>query len=320
MKYCLQCGAELSIDYDNKKLVCEYCKREYDYTEDTNEKEYVCLSCDVDFISDKPNLEVCPYCNSSNLTIIKLKKNIKIDNIIPFSITKQQFIKEYKKALGKRVFVPNKFYKNSIIKTANNIYMPYYLCDMYAKARILLDADKKSKWIAGNYKYKKTDDYQLYRFCESEITDTTIFCSSKMDHIKMEKIMPYDYSKMIEYSDDYLRDYIYEDCPNRLNKEKIRNKVEELFITNTFDRIKDYDKIELVKIETAANKFSYKKVLLPVWILNIEYKNKMYYFIMNGQNGKIYYDFPKSKIKIVTVYLVLFIITFLILVLLRGLL
>ena len=39
-KYCLQCGAELSIDYEHKKLVCEYCKKEYDYKDDTTEKEY----------------------------------------------------------------------------------------------------------------------------------------------------------------------------------------------------------------------------------------------------------------------------------------
>ena len=76
MKYCLECGSELTIDYENQKLICEHCKKEYDYSNDTNEKEYVCLSCDVDFISDKPRLDNCPYCNSENITVIKLKRNI----------------------------------------------------------------------------------------------------------------------------------------------------------------------------------------------------------------------------------------------------
>ena len=320
MKFCLECGTELTLDYEHKKLVCENCKKEYEYLDDINEKEYMCLSCDVDFISDKPTLEVCPYCNSKNITIIKLKKNMKIDNYIPFNIGKKQFIKRYKEKLRSKIFVPNKFYKSSIIKTANNVYLPYYLCDMHAKGRLLFNADKEVLWMSNSYKYQKIDDYQLYRFCESDIKETTIFCSDKMDRIKVDNIMPYKYDEIIKYQNNELKDYIYEECSNRLNKDKIRDKVEELFIKNAFSKIKDYNKVELVKVETAANNFKYQKVLLPIWILNIEYKNKMYYFIMNGQTGKIYYDFPRSKVKMFVMYIVMFIIIFFILVLLRGIL
>ena len=94
MNYCLECGSELIIDYEHKKLMCEYCKKEYDYSNDTAEKEYICLSCDVDFISDKPNLECCPYCNSKNLTVIKLKKNLSVDKLISFTKTQKDFIKK----------------------------------------------------------------------------------------------------------------------------------------------------------------------------------------------------------------------------------
>ena len=318
MKCCLYCGTELTINYKNKKLICKTCKKEFDYV--SEEREYLCLSCDVDFISDKPNLEVCPYCNNKNIASVKLKKNMKIDSYIPFNVSKKQFIRKYKNKLRSKVFVPNKFYKTSVIKKANNIFLPYYLCDMYTKGRILFNADKELVWLANNYKYRKIDDYQLYRFCESNVKQSAILGSDKMDNIEINNIMPYDYDKLLKYEKNSLNDFIYEDCSNRLNKDKVRNKVEELIIKNTFAQIKNYTKVELVKVETAVNNFKFQKVLLPIWILNIEYKNKFYYFIMNGQTGKIYYDFPISKVKMIAMYIIVFIIIFFILVLLRGLL
>ena len=243
-----------------------------------------------------------------------------MDKFIEFTVTKKQFIKKYKKVLRKKVFVPNVFYKNKLINQSNNIYLPYYLCNMYAKARVLIDANKESTWISDGYKYKKNDIYSLYRLCESNIIGTTISCSDKIDNEIINQIHPFNFDNMLDYSNDELNNYIYEDCSNKLNKQKIRGKVEDLFIKNIFARIKDYNKAELNKIETAANNFSYCKVLVPIWILNIDYKNKMYYFIMNGQTGKIYYNLPKSKTKVVVIYLILFIIIFLILVLLRGVL
>ena len=318
MKYCLQCGAELSIDYENKKLVCEYCRKEYDYSNDKNEKEYVCLSCDVDFISDKPNLECCPYCSSKNLTVIKLKKNLIIDKLIPFSKTQKDFISKYKKILRKKVFIPNIFYNNKIIKTCNNLYLPYYLCNMHSKAKIYIDTKKVNKWIADNYKYNKIDDYALVRFCEADLEDVSVRISNKMNKVRLNNIMPYDFNKLIDYKD--IDNYIYEDCKKSINKENLRTEIENIVIKNIFSRIKDYDVVELKNIQTTVSNFKYKKVLLPLWVLNIEYKNKMYYFIMNGQTGKVYYELPTSKLKMFAIFIVTFIIVFLILVLVRSVL
>ena len=318
MKYCLQCGAELSIDYENKKLICEYCRKEYDYSNDKNEKEYVCLSCDVDFISDKPNLECCPYCNSKNLTVIKLKKNLSVDKLISFTKTQKDFIKKYKKILRKKVFIPNKFYKNKIIKTCNNLYLPYYLCNMHSKAKIYIDTKKINKWISDNYKYNKIDDYALLRYCEADLEDVLVIISNKMDKIRLGNIMPYNFNELIDYNN--IDNYIYEDCKKSFEKDKLRTEIENIVIKNIFSRIKDYDSVELKNIQTTVSNFKYKKVLLPLWVLNIEYKNKMYYFIMNGQTGKVYYELPTSKLKIFSIFIVTFIIVFLILVLVRSVL
>ena len=53
-----------------------------------------------------------------------------------------------------------------------------------------------------------------------------------------------------------------------------------------------------------------KYVLLPVWMLNIKYKDKIHTFAMNGQTGKIVGNIPIDKAKAVILWIVIFLLTF----------
>ena len=51
-------------------------------------------------------------------------------------------------------------------------------------------------------------------------------------------------------------------------------------------------------------------ILLPVWMVNIDYKNKKYTFAMNGQTGEIVGNIPIDKKKAVIMYLIILVIVF----------
>ena len=59
-----------------------------------------------------------------------------------------------------------------------------------------------------------------------------------------------------------------------------------------------YDVVGDLNIDTHYNRVSYKYVLLPVWFGILDYKNKKYRFIVNGENGKLKAKYPKSILKI----------------------
>ena len=65
---------------------------------------------------------------------------------------------------------------------------------------------------------------------------------------------------------------------------------------------------QLIKIKELKKEYA----LLPVWMVNVKYKDKMHIFAMNGQTGKFIGNIPLDKTKTVIYSLVIFIITLLI--------
>ena len=60
----------------------------------------------------------------------------------------------------------------------------------------------------------------------------------------------------------------------------------------------------------AATESKKEYALLPVWMVNVKYKNKMYLFAMNGQTGEFIGDIPIDKTKVVISSIGLFVVLF----------
>ena len=58
------------------------------------------------------------------------------------------------------------------------------------------------------------------------------------------------------------------------------------------------DQQQIQNIQTHYNNISYKNVLFPVWTASFKWKNKIYYYAINAQTGKIVGERPYSSIKI----------------------
>ena len=58
-----------------------------------------------------------------------------------------------------------------------------------------------------------------------------------------------------------------------------------------------------------------KYVFLPVFVLNIKYKDKIYHFAMNGQTKKLVGEIPVDKTKLLMLICGLFVIGFVVLLL-----
>ena len=68
-------------------------------------------------------------------------------------------------------------------------------------------------------------------------------------------------------------------------------------------RGKGYSQAQVTGMNTQYNEVRYKHVLLPLWKAKYGYAGKTYHYMINGENGKVSAQYPKSKLKILLVVL-----------------
>lgn len=68
-------------------------------------------------------------------------------------------------------------------------------------------------------------------------------------------------------------------------------------------RGKGYSQAQVTGMNTSYQLVRYKHVLLPLWKAKYGYGGQTYHYMINGENGKVSAQYPKSKLKIILVIL-----------------
>ena len=85
--------------------------------------------------------------------------------------------------------------------------------------------------------------------------------------------------------------YLLGDIPINEIGDKGRGKI----VKNTLSMTRDNVGHTLKKLKEDQTTLAFhdsKEVLVPVFLLNIPYRKKNYQFLMNGENGKCYFELP----------------------------
>lgn len=313
---CPKCSAELILDNENNKLKCEYCRSVFDLNE-TKKEIYTC-SCGAEIISST-ELKKCIYCNSKDLTHKSFKSNYNIDYIIPFEKTKKDAMNAFKKLCKDKWFMPKSFNINKKAQEIKGIYIPVILCDYDTTGVLETECDDISTWKSKGYKYTKTDKYKAVRGGNVSFEKILVNASNNFQDEILEIIEPYNFKGLKTFDKDNYNNYLIE--KNNKNKEDLikeaNEKTKNCFKKEMIKDIKGFNKIKEVDSSINLYNLNFSFVLLPIWFLNIKYKNKTYTFAMNGQTGKINDNTPIDKKRIIFLWISTFLIVFALLLLLN---
>lgn len=193
------------------------------------------------------------------------------------------------------------------------MYVPYWLFSGTADASITYDGKKTTSWRSGNYRNTKTDYYALKRAGEVSFQNIPADGSKKMDDTYMESLEPFDYSKLTSFQMNYLAGYIADKYD--VSKEEHDSRMKERVKNTCVDKLRvdmgqysgcSVDSIQ--KMDVTYSDVDY--AMLPVWILNTKYQDKLYTFMINGQTGKIAGNLPVDQEKYKKNFLMRFLISF----------
>lgn len=332
---CPSCRATLKFNPHGQNWECEYCggkynldqleKQEEKLTKETAEVKmqkdqngmdiYSCPNCGAQIVAtEEESATFCVYCRSTAILKNKLVGEFNPSFVIPFKNTKEDAINAFKKIGKGRPLMPKVFSDEKNIQEMKGVYIPFWIYDFDVDGTIDVDAKRVTSYRSGDYLVTKTDIYDVVRSGNMSYTRVPADGSTHFDDDIMDSIEPFDYEELKEFSYSYLSGFLAEkyDVSSEQAGERAKERAKNSTIDVLKGDIKGYTstfvKSSNINIDLTKNDY----ILIPVWMLNIKYKDKMYKFAMNGQTGKMVGNIPVDKKKAVIMWFSIYAISFII--------
>jgi len=327
---CPCCGGAIEFNSSVQKMKCPYCDSEFEmealqeFDEVLNEEAaatdemnwetqagtqwtegesdhlrvYVCKSCGGEIIGDENMAATqCPYCNNPVVLMGQFQGDLKPDYVIPFKLDKEAAKEGLKRHMKGKILLPDSFKSENRINEIKGIYVPFWLFDTDANAKIRYRATRVRYWSDSKYNYTKTSHYSVLRGGTLGFERVPVDGSSKMPDDLMESIEPFVFNDAVDFQTAYLAGYLADRYDVDANasigraNDRIRYSTADVFRSTIYG----YTTVSTEHSNIQLYNGSAKYALYPVWILNTTYKDKNYTFAMNGQTGKFVGDLPMDK-------------------------
>ena len=327
---CPNCEGELLFDPATQRYKCEYCGSDFSQDEmesfepqsgdgpeeeetcqardeDTGEEEeravlYRCPSCGAELVTDETTAATfCYYCHNPVVLSGQVSGEFKPDFVIPFEIDRKQAEEHFLEFVRKKKFVPNAFFNSRQIEKLSGIYFPYWVYNGELQGRLEAEGSKIRVWMSGDVEYTETKIYRMEREGTVSLHDLTKNAWRRADMLLAEGVLPYDFSKAKEFHLGFLsgffaekRDVEQEELKPQVDQEADRYTQELLEST-----IHGYTGVHTINSSSSPREEDWSYVLLPVWTVTYKGQNgKMYYYSMNGQNGRTFGELPVDYKKV----------------------
>ena len=332
---CPNCGGSVEFDSQTQKMKCPYCDSEFDVEAlknmdsrldeeqpdefvwenaegtqwDAGEEEkmsiFVCKSCGGEIVCDETTAATsCPYCDNPVVMSGRLSGTLKPEFVIPFKLDKNQAMQALKEYVHKKKFAPKLFKSTNKLEEIKGIYVPFWLFDSDADAAVSYRATRTTSWSDKNYRYTKTDHYDVFRKGNMSFENIPVDGSSKMADDLMESIEPFNFGEAVDFQTAYLSGYLADkyDVGMQESIDRANVRVKSSCEDTLRNTVHGYETVSVSNSSVHISNGSAKYALYPVWLIHTKYKNEQLTFAMNGQSGKIVGNIPVSMPKLIALF------------------
>ena len=332
---CQSCGGNIIFDTDKQQFVCASCGaeqqleppkdfvEEYDFSAyraregetmlDAGETMLVCKSCGAEiFMLPQETATVCPMCGAPQLRAAEQNKGIPVEGVVPFKVDRYEAQKLFGNWLKKRWFAPNTLRKLYAEGNLNGLYVPFWTYDANAEADYFGRGGRtrtRTRTHDGKTETETyTEWYPVSGHVSASFNDIQVCASKNASGDLIQKVLPYDTINGTKpYQPQYLSGYEAEhytvdgvegfSIAEKIMDSTLRDRAHNHILSRGFDSA------EVSSIQTRYNDVKYKHVLVPLWKAKYGYRGKEYYYMINGENGKVSAQYPISVWKVLIVVL-----------------
>lgn len=243
---CPSCGAELKFDVESQMMKCSHCGESfgpyiYDKVDSDAEKSptydarvWVCPGCgaSIECTDEEDITAVCSYCGNNRIIFDRIRKARKPSGIIPFTVSKEDCKKFYRKAARRAFLSPGRLKDAEQIDSFRGIYMPYWsFLGKFSSSFIIPIVTRPYR--SGDYIV--TDEKIIKGNVSADLQYASHDASKQFDDNISESLAPYDSMKEKKFTPGYLCGFYAEtdSMDDKAYVEKIKYDLGTEIISNT---------------------------------------------------------------------------------------
>jgi DNA-directed RNA polymerase subunit RPC12/RpoP len=272
-----------------------------------------CDSCAAEFDFD-PNVHAddCPFCGTRIVVDSHETRHFRPQALLPFRITAEQAVEDYRKWLKRLWFAPGKLKKYARKDSQlNGMYVPYWTYDTDTYSRytgergtIYQEPQRvrvrvNGRWTTQTRMVTKIRWTPVSGDVSRRFDDFLVFASQSLPRDMARELAPWDLENLKPYAEEFLsgfRSEVYQvDLKNGFDIARERMQP---IIRSDIARDIGGDHQRIHRVQTQHRNIRFKHILLPFWIAGFRFRNKTYRFIVNGRTGEVQGERPYSIIKI----------------------
>ncbi len=352
---CSSCGAKLEFSPGTASLKCPYCNHLneipqsaddiveldfHEYLEKVSQheesEEVQTVKCNACGASStlQPNISMshCPFCGSQLHTEARTSRLIKPGAVIPFKVTQNKAMEQFRGWLGGLWFAPGGLKDYATREGAiKGIYIPYWTFD--ANSTSWYDGERGDYYYETEYYTAKNnigDQEQRSRQVRhtrwrhtsgtvwQNFDDITVLAGYSLPPSIVERLKPWHMQELVPYQDAFMSGFQAEAYQLELGAgfSMAREEMDGIIRQAIASDIGGDDQ-RINSVKTQFDDITFKHILVPIWISAYKYGGKSYRFLINGATGKVQGERPWSIPKIALAVLVAVIIIAIIVVLSR---
>jgi len=319
---CGGCGANLIFSPARGQLFCQHCQSSLQvrgagqavnlplntlnqtaaWTQETH--TYECKSCGASEILNKTEMATtCAFCGTNNIVEKETIKGLRPNAVVPFKIDLDKAALIAKKWFKKRFFAPNAFKQCATPKEVKGVYYPAFCFNAATMSQfrgVLVQVTTRTIMVNGKPSVVIDENrFPIQGNMPRLFTDVLIQACDSFRPKTVRKMLPFSINNMPSYNPDYLFGFVASQHTKSGGKAwgEARRVMDEQIKKQILSGY-TYSRVESFHVQTQTRGETYKYTLLPVYVGHCKYKDKLYNFYLNGENGKIDASAPVSALKV----------------------
>lgn len=290
--------------------------------------QVTCTGCGaIVLLEDKIVTEKCPFCSTHLENKPESAQGmIPPESIIPFELDQRASRQAFATWLQSLWFAPSALKKMADLGQLIGIYIPYWTYDAmtythysglrgddYQETETYTEKDAEGNDVTKTRTVTRT----IWTPVSGQVQhffDDVLVCGSKSvpDHL-VNGVEPWELRQLEPFKSEFLAGLKTERYSVGLKEGLVVAKQRmEPTIVSLINRDIGGNHQQILSRQTRYSAITFKHCLLPLWVANYRYQDKLYHILINGRTGKISGERPWSVLKILRLIAIILLVVLII--------